>query len=284
MPVRVGLTIQKYQGMETSFALGLAKKFGLEYVELTHDLFEELDEILALVRGIRVGFHLPIICEDGWDFSCLSHKRKINDLIDALNQHWKALNIKYFLTHPPEPLETTAKTETSTTFLFENLQKLPGHIFIENVPSWKNDQFTEFVKQARKIVGRKVSGICLDAPHYYLTGEDPVAYISYWKEQIKCVHLSDCIRGHDLHLPFGSGGSLPVDEFLEALKQNGYNQYINLELLPKTFNDLPYVIYSYLKVLKKFRPGKYYRTKFRVLLILPLLRRLIPPRSFHADV
>jgi len=276
VPVRVGLTVQKYQGMESSFILVLARRFGLEYVEISHDVFEELDKVIPLVRGLRVGFHLPIICEDGWDLSCVGYRDRINQLIHFLNRYWKSLNIKYILSHPPEPEETTAQIETSESFLIENLKKLPTNIFIENVPTWQHDRFVRFYTEAKSTIGKKLSGICLDAPHYYLSGENPLKYIEYWNNQIKCVHLSDCTRGHDLHLPFSCGGDLPIDAILDSLEKIGYNQYIDLELLPKTFNDLPYVIYSYLKVLKKFRPFKYYRTKIRVLFIFPLIRRLLP--------
>jgi sugar phosphate isomerase/epimerase len=275
VPVRVGLTVQKYQGMDTSFILSLAKRFGLEYVELTQDVFEELDSVKKLVRRIKVGFHLPIICENGWDFSCTQELPKTEALIQQLKLHWQTLNIKYFLSHPPEPKETKTRIETSEELLFANLRRLPTHIFIENVPSWEPDEFEAFYERAKTALGKQLSGICLDAPHYFITGKDPQKFIRYWNKQIKLVHLSDCIEGHDLHLPFSSGGNLPIDAILQTLKELGYNQYINLELLPKTFNDLPYVIYSYLKVLKKFRPVKYYRSKFIVSIFLPFLRRLL---------
>lgn len=275
MPVRVGLTVQKYQGMDTSFILSLAKRFGLEYVELTSDVFEELETIKKLVRRIKVGFHLPIICENGWDFACVQQQQKTESLIQQVNRHWHSLNIKYFLSHPPEPRETKARIETSEALLFDNLKRLPTHIFFENVPTWEPGEFEAFYHRAKSALGKQLSGVCLDAPHYYITGNSPQKFIRYWNKQIKLVHLSDCIEGHDLHLPFSSGGNLPIDDILNTLQEIGYNQYINLELLPKTFNDLPYVIYSYLKVLKKFRPLKYYRSKFIVSIFLPFLRRLL---------
>ncbi|MCI0513696.1 sugar phosphate isomerase/epimerase [candidate division KSB1 bacterium] len=275
MPVRVGLTIQKYHGIEASIMLSLARRFGLEYVEITKDVFSELEKIVKLVKHLRVGFHLPIICDDGWDFSCVNSPKSIDNLIGQINQHWKSLNIRYFLTHPPEPKESRAQLETSASYLLENLQRLPGYIFLENVPTWGKAEFWDFYVQAKKVLGKQLSGICLDAPHYYIMHHDPIEQIQFWKEKIKCVHLSDCIRGHDLHLPFGSGGDLPIDAILTALKDINYNQYINLELLPKTFNDLPYLTYSYLKVLKKFRPAKYYRSKIQTLIILPLIQRIL---------
>ncbi len=275
MPVRVGLTVQKYNGLDASFIISLAKRFGLEYIEVTKDVLKELPEVIRLVRGLRIGFHLPIICEDGWDFSCVRRRPEIEQLIEQLNKNWKALNIKYILSHPPEPLETTAKIEVSENYLFQNLKRLPTNIFFENVPTWEHNDFVAFLERAKKVLGKQLSGICLDAPHYFIRQNDPVKYINYWNKQIKCVHLSDCIVEHDLHLPFGMGGDLPIRDIIEALKKIKYNQYINLELLPKTFNDLPYVIYSYLKILKKFRLAKYIRSKILVLVILPLLRRVL---------
>ncbi|MBN2089497.1 hypothetical protein JW964_07780, partial [candidate division KSB1 bacterium] len=147
MPVRVGLTVQKYNGLDASFIISLAKRFGLEYIEVTKDIFDELPEVTRLVRGLRIGFHLPIICEDGWDFSCVRRRPEIEQLIEQLNKNWKALNIKYFLSHPPEPLETTAKIEVSENYLFQNLKRLPTNIFFENVPTWEHDDFVAFLER-----------------------------------------------------------------------------------------------------------------------------------------
>jgi len=275
LPVRVGLTVQSYKGIETSFILALVKRFGLEYVEITKSVFEEVDKIIPLVRKIRTGFHLPIICEDNYDFSCPAHEQDINQLIDLLSMHWRDLNIRYILAHPPEPKEARSPIETSIPYLFENLSRLPTHVFIENVPSWDVAAFDQFLSDAKKALGKKLSGICFDAPHFFIKSVDPLVQLTRYQDQMKCVHLSDCIEGVDRHLPFGTEGRLPIDDFLNALKAQHYNEYIDLELLPRTLDDLPYVIYSYLKVLKKFRPLKYYRTKIRTLVILPVIRKLL---------
>lgn len=274
MAVRVGLTVQNYKGIETSFILALVKRFGIEYVEITKSVFDELDKITPLIKRIRAGFHLPIICEDTYDFSCLAYKKEIDELIALLNTHCKALNIKYFLAHPPEPAESEDDLQTSVPFLLENLSRLPTHIFIENVPSWKPDDFSQFIEEAKKTLGNKLSGICFDFPHFFVMGEDPIRQLERYDGQIKCVHLSDCVKSEDLHLPFGMDGVLPIDDFLDALEAHHYKDYINLELLPRTFEEIPFVVYSYLKVLKKFRPWKYYRTKIRTLIILPFIRKI----------
>lgn len=274
MAVRVGLSVQKYKGIETSFILALVRRFGLEYVEITKSVFDELAKIKPLIKRIRAGFHLPIICEDNYDFSCPAYKKEIDELIDLLNIHWKTLNIKYFLAHPPEPAEAKGELHTSVPFLLKNLARLPTHVFIENVQSWNSDEFNQFLKEAKQVLGSQLSGICFDFPHFFVRGEDPIMHLANYNSQIKCVHISDCVRGKDLHLPFGMDGELPIDDVLNALEKHHYKDYINLELLPRSFDDLPFVVYSYLKVLKKFRPWKYYRTKIRTLVVLPFIRRI----------
>ncbi|MBN1349702.1 sugar phosphate isomerase/epimerase [candidate division KSB1 bacterium] len=275
MTVRVGLTVERYKGIEASFILALVKRFGLEYVEITKSVFKEIENIKPLVKNIRTGFHLPIICENNFDFSCPAYKEEIDELIELLNEHWKELNIKYFLAHPPEPAEAKEKIETSVSYLFENLNRLPHEIYIENVPTWSIEEFDRFYSQAKQALGKKLAGMCLDAPHFFIRGEDPVKQVDRYRNQIKCVHLSDCKNGRDLHLPFGTEGNLPIDEILNALESIHYNNYINLELMPRSFDDLPYIIYSYLKILRKFRPYKYFRTKIRTLIFLPFIRKLL---------
>ena len=52
---------------------------------------------------MKTGFHLPLINDDGWDFSCVAHQHKTEDLIEKININKNDLNISYRVTHPPEP-------------------------------------------------------------------------------------------------------------------------------------------------------------------------------------
>ena len=128
-------------------------------------------------------------------------------------------------------------------------------------------------------MGTKLIGQCYDAPHYYTRGDDPVSILNSLdgdiNNMIKSVHLSDCTRDKDAHLPFGVGGELPVDEVLCTLKNQNYRGIINLELLPRSLSDLEAVVKSYLKVLKVFEKSKFYRTKLKLSLYMPILKKIM---------
>ena len=89
------------------------------------------------------------------------------------------------------------------------------------------------------------------------------------------IHLTDCKNNHDAHLPFGLGGSLPIDARLETLTERDFNVIINLELLPRTKTDIKTLINSYLKVIKSFNRIKYCKTKFKIYLFTPLISKTL---------
>jgi sugar phosphate isomerase/epimerase len=93
--------------------------------------------------------------------------------------------------------------------------------------------------------------------------------------QIRCIHLSDCGPAEDSHLPFDSGGVLPITDFLSLLVKMRFKGTINLELQPKSISDLEPVLKSYLKVLRHFKKGKYWKTKARLMFFTPMIRMLI---------
>jgi len=271
----VGLSVDKYKGVEASVILSLTRRVGLEFIELTQSALEEVEKIIPKMEGVRAGFHLPLIHDNGWDFSCIDHREKIDRLIGLINRYWRSLNLVHCVAHPPEPFQAKTPVTTSVPFLFENLARLEPSLVIENVPGWTAAEFDRFYEEARRALGSKVAGLCYDAPHHYLTGVDPIEAFHRYNGHIRYVHLSDCSPTEDLHLPFGRGGVLPIDLILQTLKTQGFEGYITLELLPRSIDDLEPVIQSYLKVLKVFRKGKYLSTKVRLIFLLPLLRKLL---------
>ena len=273
--MQIGLSVEKYQGIEPSVLLALAKRFGLEHVEITNSVFEDLAGVKRQIDGISSGFHLPIIEIDNFDFSCLEHKNKIDIVISHLNENWQDLNIVYCVAHPPEPDSVKSDIKTSESFLLENLARLEAPLVLENVPTWKKIEFDELYQKAKETLGEKLLGLCFDAAHCYLGGEDIESWFKEIYPEVRCIHLSDCGPSEDLHLPFDSGGILPIAEFLVMLEQMEFNGTINLEIKPNTLNDLEPVLKSYLKVLKHFRKGKYWKTKVRLMFITPMIRMLI---------
>lgn len=271
----VGLTIEKFRGVEPSILLNFVRMVGVRFAETTESIFDDLASVLRVKKQVKLGLHLPIVEEDGYDFSCVAAKDRINHLIENVNNHWRELDLQYCLSHPPENHVHKVKGPVSKEFLFENLKRLEPPVIIENIQEVSGFKFSPFYEEARKALGEKLWGMCYDGPHAFLSRPDWLDLYEEFKQEIRVVHLSDCSKTDDLHMPFGQGGALPLDELLMRLQRDAYNGIINLELLPKSLKDLQPVIDSYLMILKKFNKSKYMRDKMRMMFILPFLKKFI---------
>ncbi|MBC8181831.1 TIM barrel protein [candidate division KSB1 bacterium] len=272
--VAVGLTVDRFKGITPSALIKVVKKLGLEFVELTISVFDDLESCRDNIGNMKTGFHLPNLHDTGFDFSCKKMDEKIQQLIRLINDNYQALNVKYCLAHPPED-DSGADIEETISYLLENLKKLEPSIIIENIQSWDENRFQNFYDQAKLVLGDKLIGLCFDAPHHILSGGDPVDFINNSNGEIRCIHLSDCEEGFDAHMPFGSGGCLPVDEILKTIKKVDYNGFINLELLPRSQEDILLIIKSYLKVVKTFDKKKYFASLFRLFLFKSKLEKTL---------
>lgn len=270
--IAVGLTIDQFNGIKPSTLLKVVKKLGLEFVELTSSAFDDLNSCKKIIGNMKAGLHLPNIHDKGYDFSCRDRKTEIDHLINLINDNHQELNITYCLTHPPE-CDSISEKEKSIPFLLDNLKKLKPPVIIENVQGWDEENFNNFYNQANSVLGEKLIGECFDAAHHILNGYNPVEFIENKYKNIRCVHLSDCKKGVDAHLPLGLGGYLPTDKILEKMKKVDYSEFINLELLPRNPQDIAHIIKSYLKVIKIFNKRKYYFTMIRLLLYKSELER-----------
>ncbi len=271
----VGITIDKFKGISPSTFLKLVRKLGLEFVEITESVFNEIEPFEAEVGGIKTGFHLPYWHDNKYDFSMASQEKRIRDKIALINQHAEKLNIIYCLSHPPEDSRAQSSWEQATDFLLHNLKQLKPPVILENVQGVSEEQFNRLFEKAKTVLGEKLIGQCFDAPHYFLSGQNPVSFIDQSNGRIKCVHLSDCKPTVDAHLAFGLGGALPIDNILSALKRIHFNGYINLELLPRSTAEIKQVINSYLKVVKVFSRKKHWLAKIRLLIYGIKLKRTV---------
>ena len=75
--VLVGLTIDTFKGIKPSILLKQIRRIGVEFAEVTVSIFDDIDQIIHTVDGMKIGLHLPIISEDGFDFSCIEKKQKL---------------------------------------------------------------------------------------------------------------------------------------------------------------------------------------------------------------
>ncbi len=271
--ILIGITVDWFRGIAPSVLLTIVKKMGVEFIEITKSVFDDLPSFIEQLGTIQTGIHLPNLHDAEFDFSFQERDAEIHKLIKLINQYHTKLNVKYCLSHPPENRRSPLSEDQLMAYLLNNLNKLEVPIILENIQTWDMARFENFYNRANQVLGKKLIGQCFDAPHYFLQGEDPVEYLKQRNGKINFIHLSDCRKGFDAHLPFGLNGVLPVDEILTILKEQNFQGIINLELLPRNLRDIKPLINSYLKVVRNFDRMKYLKTKFRLVLYAPPLRR-----------
>ena len=264
--MQIGLTLSNFDGKKPGELVALVRKFGVQFVEFNPTVFGDLPAVVHHLNGdVAAGFHLPLIAEHGFDFTQRENKDKIDDLIYFINQHRHELNLMYCVAHPPEGGEDGASSEEELDFLIENLKRLDVPVILENVETWSANDFDSLIDLMRNELKRKFIGLCFDPAHAFLRSEDIFERFAAIAPQVRCIHLSDCARGHDAHLPLGQG-ELPVEKFLQLVAQVRYDGVINLEVIPSSLREVGAVIKSYLQVLRVFRKGKYLSTKTKLML------------------
>lgn len=260
----IGMTVSSFADRKAGAILKLAKKFGVSFVEFNRSVWDDLPEVAAQIDGVASGYHLPLMSEDGFDFSCVDQAAQIDTTIDLLNKNYQRLNIRYCLSHPPEPEQSKESVQTSAEFLLENLSRIEAPILLENVEGWSERDFDKFYSMARTRLGNKLWGMCFDPAHAFLRADDLFLRFHEIANEVRCIHLSDCTDSHDAHLPFSSGGVLPIDRILKFVRAHHWRGIINLEIIPHSLAEIEPVIKSYLKVLRRFSKGKYFATLGRL--------------------
>jgi len=251
----------------------------MNFFEINSSSFDDFDSIARILSRSQTAFHLPIVSENGWDFSCLDYTDEIDRTIGLVNAYSKKLNVQHCIVHPPEPHISDEPLRSSNAFLFENLSRLDVPVYMENIPSMKTEHFSILYNQAQKALNNQLLGLCFDAPHHFISGTDPVKALQNQVDKIGAIHISDCYKDKDVHIPFDSGGVLPVEDFLRNVKKTRFSGYITLEMLPSSIDDIPAYIKSYLTTLKVLHYLKFLRSKTEMIIFWPLLKKYISRKS-----
>ncbi|RPH98443.1 MAG: sugar phosphate isomerase/epimerase [Calditrichaeota bacterium] len=271
--VRVGVAVSPFEGFSPSELLRGLRLLGVEFVEINNAVLPEIDRVVENIGAMTTAFHLPLVCEDGWDFSCADHQSEINETIHTLNAYRKKLRISHVISHPPEAALLADPSVSSTASLLQNLKRLHLPVYFENVPAVNENEFERTVADAQSVLGKQFAGLCFDAPHYYITGKDPIEKFRLANSRVGCIHLSDCTADQDNHIPFNCGGTLPVDEFLRQVADSSFSGFITLEIKPEAMNQLDAYINSYLTTLQYVNYSKYLKTRLRLFALRPLINR-----------
>lgn len=271
----VGFTVDSFQGLTPSVIIAGLRMIGVEFIEITKTVFSEVDAVSKKIGSMRTGFHLPLMHDDGWDFSCIDFTEKIDETINNINRHKDSLNLIYAVSHPPESKMYDSPCDSSPEYLFENLKKLRVPVYLENVPGYSPEEFQDLFRQAQSILGSNLAGMCFDGPHFFVRGYNPLDEFQRFFDRIGCIHLSDCHKDDDAHLPFNNGGVFPVEDFLQKVKGTKFSGPITLEIKPNSLKELDIFIASYLKALRYLDYKKFIASRLRWLALKPVVHHFL---------
>lgn len=276
----VGVTVSPFEGFNPADLIRGLRLLGMDFVEINRSVFSEIDRVSENLKQMVTAFHLPLVFDDGWDFSSLAHQAEIDETIYMLNTTKEKLKIHHVVSHPPERAAMVHPEQSSLDFLLANLKRLNLPVYLENVPDVPAHDFERIFRAAHDSLGAQLEGMCFDAPHFYITGYDPLERFQHYRKKIGCIHLSDCSNNDDSHLPFNCGGTLPVIDFLQRVGSSKFSGYITLEIKPPSLDELDAYIESYLTTLQHVNYSKYLKTRLRLFALRPLLNRY---KSYQLD-
>lgn len=269
--MKIGITLEPYQGISAGDLLGFAKAIALDHVEINVRILPDAKGFIEnLGKKMTTTFHMPIHGVEDYDPGSTSkgNSAKMDKVISFINKNKDDLNMIYTLSHPPECEDSTFEK------MMERLQEVETPIVLENIPWQKDEVFMDFYFKAKKVLGKHLAGHTVDAAHRFLTYQDKWLEIpEKLLKEIVYVHLQDSSGTKDDHLPLGHG-VMDYNAFLILLRDNGFTGVINMEIKPKGL-DLESIMDSCLYSVKPFHKMRYLRLKSRYAILRPILRNKI---------
>ncbi|NHJ47256.1 MAG: sugar phosphate isomerase/epimerase [Asgard group archaeon] len=263
--MKIGMTVEPVKGVPIKQLLMLLRIVGLDHFEVNTTMMERVDEFANCLKKTPTTFHLPFYDRFHFDMGTTNeeYKERIEEIIVFLNDYKQQLNLKYVLTHPPEDPDSTSDT------LIERLDRINCPIIIENIMEQSDEDFMEFYFEVKKKLRNKIVGHAIDGPHRYVTNNETWLQIpEKLLKEIVYVHISDCTKKADLHLPLGCA-KLPFNDFFDKLKEINFDGVILQEIIPsldQTINVLDSILHS----VKPFSKRQYLALKLRYTFLKPL--------------
>ncbi|MHA1225814.1 MAG: TIM barrel protein [Candidatus Hodarchaeales archaeon] len=241
---KTGLTIQKLDNIQPSSFVKIANVMKLEHIEFDMTVFDDINQVLNVLKAKQTAIHAPYYEDYGFDLS--SDRIVVDTFVENLIKYQNNLKIIGTVVHPPS--DPNANYE----LFYERLNKLPLDIFLENMPeqSWKD--FQSFFDQTQAHVERDLK-ICFDIPHSYVTnGLDylniPDFVLDLLKQSTGYIHISGGTRNEDTHYALLTEGDMPLEP-VKSFLRTIYRGTVTMELAPRTLDDIDKVLRSYILML-----------------------------------
>ena len=248
--MNIGFTVDKFNKFSITSVLKIFKWLGINSFEFTTSLYDEFENVLPLMENTHIRLHLPNFGGHGYDFSSKLFTDNINNDIDKIKFLCKKFNFSHAVFHPPEGPDNTVSKE----LLWKRLRQIPVPLLLENISSMSSDNFYLFFEEAEKELTTNLAGICFDIPHAFVAGVDWKEMFKNLKNSVKEIHLSDCYRTSDQHLPFGMG-VLSLSEIINFLNEHEFKGEINFEIKPPSVKNVCDLLKTY-KTSVKFTRGR----------------------------
>ena len=265
--MKIGFGLEPIKGLGLDLIVKYLRMILLEHFEFNWRVIPKVDNVLKSLGSASTTFHLPIFNRDRFDYSSTNanYETSITEVTSFINQRHDEMNIIYALVHISED------PNGSFELMFERLAEIDVPIVIENVVGPTDEFFVDFYYQAKDYLGKKVAGHALDISHRYVNNWETWLDIpEELTNETEYIHISDCTKTDDSHLPLGLG-EMPYDDFFSFLKDIGYNGIILQELKPDG-DQADEIMNSSLKCIKPFSKIKYLRMFIRCAFMRPLLK------------
>ncbi|MHA1973648.1 MAG: TIM barrel protein [Candidatus Hodarchaeales archaeon] len=271
---KTGLTIQKLDNIQPSSFVKIANVMKLEHIEFDMTVFDDIENVLKIIKTKQTAIHAPYFDDYGFDLS--SNENIIDSFVDNILTYQKDLNIIGVVVHPPND------PKRNYDLFYERLNKIPCNIFLENMPEQSWEEFRSFFDETQAHVNRDMK-ICFDIPHSYVTnGTDylnlPDFVLELLKQNTGYIHISGGTKSEDTHYALLTEGDMPlkpVKNFLRSI----FRGTVTMELAPRTLDDIDKVLRSYIIMLGI---SKHRLHQLEIMLKRPFIVRKIKQLDFSS--
>ncbi|MEG0614849.1 MAG: sugar phosphate isomerase/epimerase [Oscillospiraceae bacterium] len=207
------------------------------HCELEPSFAQKLKKIID-ENGVKVASVHPFTCAIEPMMFFTPYERRMSDALDYYKKYFEVMNIlnaNIFVFHgnkPQNPFPHESYFEHYSRLV--SLAKEFGVTVVhENVARCCGGNLS-FLKEMSDFLGDEVNFL-IDIKQAVRSGENPFEILEALKGKVSHIHYSDHNEKHDC-LPFGAG-NFDSDGFFKALKAQGYDRDVILELYRGNYKD-----------------------------------------------